>query len=66
MHPTLAITPDGVPLGVLDAWLWTRDRETCGEDKRHGPIEAQESMRWWEGFERCAELAASLPDTRLV
>jgi len=66
VHPTLAVTPDGVPLGVLDAWLWTRDRETFGEDKRHWPIEAKESMRWLEGFERCAELAASLPDTRLV
>lgn len=66
VHPTLAVTPDGVALGVLDAWLWTRDRETFGEDKRHWPIEAKESMRWLEGFERCAELAASLPDTRLV
>ena len=66
VHPTLAVTPDGVPLGVLDAWLWTRDRETFGEDKRHWPIEAKESMRWLEGFERCAELATRLPDTRLV
>lgn len=66
VHPTLAVPPDGVPLGVLDAWLWTRDRETFGEDKRHWPIEAKESMRWLEGFERCAALAASLPDTRLV
>jgi hypothetical protein len=66
VHPTLAVTPDGVPLGVLDAWLWTRDRETFGEDKRHWPIEAKESMRWLEGFERCAELAETLPDTRLV
>jgi hypothetical protein len=66
VHPTLAVTPDGVPLGVLDAWLWTRDRETFGEDKRHWPIEAKESLRWLEGFERCAELAATLPDTRLV
>src|SRR5512143_37187 len=66
VHPTLAVTPDGVPLGVLDAWLWTRDRATFGEDKRHWPIEAKESMRWVEGFARCAELAASLPDTRLV
>jgi hypothetical protein len=65
-HPTLAVTPDGVPLGVLDAWLWTRDRETFGEDKRHWPIEAKESRRWLEGFERCAELATRLPDTRLV
>ncbi len=66
VHPTLAVTPDGVPLGVLDAWLWARDRETFGDDKRHWPIEAKESMRWLEGFERCAELAATLPDTRLV
>ena len=53
-HPTLAVTPDGVPLGVLDAWLWTRDRETFGEDQRHWPIEAKESMRWLEGFARRA------------
>ena len=66
VHPTLAVTPDGVPLGVLDAWLWARDRETFGDAKRHWPIEAKESMRWLEGFERCAELAESLPETRLV
>ncbi|CDH44640.1 hypothetical protein [Candidatus Contendibacter odensensis] len=66
VHPTLAVTPDGVPLGVLDAWLWTRDRETFGEDKRHWPIEAKESMRWLEGFERCAERAATLSNTRWV
>jgi hypothetical protein len=34
VHPTLAVTPDGVPLGVLDAWFWTRDRATFGDDKR--------------------------------
>jgi len=66
VHPTLAVTPDGVPLGVLDAWLWTRDRETFGEDKRHWPIEAKDSMRWLEGFARGAELAARRPDPRLV
>lgn len=66
VHPTLAVTPEGIPLGVLDAWFWTRDRETFGEDRRHWPIEAKESMRWLEGFERCAELAATLPGTRLV
>jgi hypothetical protein len=60
------VTPDGVPLGVLDAWLWARDRETFGDDKRHWPIEAKGSRRWLEGFERGAELAATLPDTRLV
>ncbi|MDS4039724.1 MAG: hypothetical protein RKP20_00915 [Candidatus Competibacter sp.] len=24
VHPTLAVAPDGVPLRVLDAWLWTQ------------------------------------------
>lgn len=66
MHPTLAVTPEGIPLGVLDAWMWTRDPETLGKDKQHWPIEAKESIRWLEGFERCAELGDNLPDTRLV
>jgi hypothetical protein len=66
VHPTLAVTPDGVPLGVLDAWMWARDRATFGEDQRHWPIEAKESIRWLEGFARCAELAETLPDTRLI
>ena len=66
VHPPLAVTPDGVPLGGLDAGMWSRDRESFGEDKRHWPIEAKERRRWLEGFERGAELAASLPDTRVV
>ena len=36
------------------------------QGRRRWPIEAKESMRWLEGFKRGAELAASLPDTRLV
>ncbi|MFO1371528.1 MAG: IS4 family transposase [Candidatus Competibacteraceae bacterium] len=66
VHPTLAVTPEGVPLGVLDAWFWTRDRATWGEERRSWPIEAKESVRWLAGFERCAALAETLPDTRLV
>jgi hypothetical protein len=66
VHPTLAVTPAGLPLGVLDAWLWARDAQSHGQDKRHWPIEAKESVRWLEGYERVAELASELPDTRLV
>ena len=66
VHPTLAVTPEGLPLGVLDAWMWVRDPETHGQDKRHAPIEAKESVRWLEGYERVAELAPQMPDTRLV
>jgi hypothetical protein len=66
VHPTLAVTPEGLPLGGLDAWLWAREAHSHGQDKRHWPIEAKESVRWLEGYERVAELAAEMPDTRLV
>ena len=67
LHPTLALTPEGLCLGVLDAWMWARDPETHGQDdKRALPIEAKESVRWLEGFARVAELAERLPGTPLV
>jgi hypothetical protein len=66
VHPPLAVTPEGLPLGVLDAWMWARDPETHGQDKRHWPMEDKESIRWLEGYERVAELAPQMPNTRLV
>jgi hypothetical protein len=58
VHPTLAVSGDGVALGVLDAWMWSR--------KPKGEADITESLRWTEGYERVAELAARLPGTRLV
>ena len=62
LHPTYAVTPDREPLGVIDAWLWAREpRDANGQ---RGGI--KESVRWIEGYERFAEQAALLPQTRLV
>jgi len=62
LHATYAVTPQREPLGVLDAWMWAREkRDKFG--KRGGP---KESLRWIEGYERIAEMATELPDTRLV
>jgi hypothetical protein len=67
LHPTLAVTPERVPLGVLDAWMWTREPGSLGEDKdRHRPIEEKESVRWLEGYQRLCELQAQTPETCLV
>lgn len=62
LHPTLAVSADREPLGVLDAWMWAR--EPKGEDGTR-PGE-KESTRWVEGYQRVAELAEQLQDTRLV
>jgi len=62
LHPTLAVSPEREPLGVLDAWMWAR--EPKGEDGiRPGE---KESRRWVEGYARVAELAEQLAQTRLV
>ncbi|MGX8942507.1 IS4 family transposase [Symbiopectobacterium sp. Eva_TO] len=62
LHPTYAVSPDRVGLGVLDAWMWAREPKDA-DGKRDG---LKESTRWLEGYERVAELASELPNTRLV
>ena len=58
MHPTLAVTPAGVALGVLDAWMWAR--------KPKDQPDVKESTRWVEGYEIVADRAETVPETRLV
>ena len=62
VHPTYAVTTAREPLGILDAWMWARGPKNS-DGRRGGP---KESLRWIEGYERLAELAPSLPATRLV
>lgn len=63
LHPTYVVTPNREPLGTLDSWRWAREfRDETGER----PESILESDRWIEGYERVAETAGSLPDTRCV
>ena len=62
VHPTYAVSAAREPLGVLDAWMWTREPKDA-EGQRGGLLE---SRRWLEGYERVAEWSAELPGTRLV
>lgn len=59
LHPTLAVTPQRLPLGLLDCWSWTRPLQ-----------EGKESIRWLEGYQRLCEAQQFLWeqafDTRLV
>ena len=61
-HPTYAVSTSREPLGVLDAWMWARGPRHS--DGSRGGV--SESMRWIEGYERLAEMAPQLPQTRLV
>ena len=62
LHPTYLVSPEREPLGVFDAYMWARELKGA-DGKRPGILESE---RWIEGYERLAEQAAALPDTRLV
>lgn len=62
LHATYCVTPEREPLGVLDAWMWAREPRD-GDGHRPG---IKESTRWIEGYERVAERARELPQTRQV
>ena len=61
-HPTYAVSTSREPLGVIDAWMWTRELK----DKDGYRAGIKESVRWIEGYERLAEMAELVPATRLV
>ena len=68
LHPTLAITPDRLTLGVLDNRIWARDIETFGKGKERASksIEEKESFRWIEGYQQICRINQKLPNTRCV
>ena len=61
LHATLALDPDGTPLGVLRA-DFSVPPDTPGPKAR----EQKKSFRWIEGLHDCAEVASHLPHTRPV
>ncbi len=61
LHSTLAVTPEGVPLGLLFQKYWTRDPEEKGKKNKRKelPVEEKESFRWIEAME---ESTSDIPD----
>jgi hypothetical protein len=71
LHLLHAFTPDGTPLGTVDAAVWTREDEGKNAKLTRAqraaiPIEEKESFRWVTTFLRAREAAKSCPGTRCV
>ena len=64
-HSCLAVTTEGVPMGLLHQEVWVRDKDSVGKkytrDKR--PIEEKESRRWITTIER---IEKEVPDKTQV
>lgn len=68
LHDTLALTTDGLALGIVDWQTWTRDQEDFGKGKKrkNKPIDEKESNKWLKSYEALAELQKDVPNTTLV
>jgi hypothetical protein len=68
LHDTLAVTPAGVPLGILHIACWARDAQdpTTTSARKARPIEEKESARWLQSYRRVRDIQALCPDTRLI
>ncbi len=68
LHSTLAVAPNGLPLGVLRSDAIASQGKSP-EDKRPNyaiPIEEKKTFIWIEHHRDLVELAATMPNTRLV
>ncbi|MGI5819051.1 MAG: IS4 family transposase [Armatimonadota bacterium] len=65
VHSAIAVSEDGVPLGLLDQRDWARDPEQIGKsrDRKQLPLEEKESYRWVEAV-RAVE--AAVPADKLL
>ena len=55
MHTSFAVTTEGLPLGILDQTLFTREPNVEGKEKKHRrdiAIEDKESMRWLNALDK--------------
>ncbi len=65
--PLLAVTPDRVPLGLVDPHTWLRATpDGPAQARKHWPIERKETYCWLRGYRQACALAAETPQTRLI
>lgn len=69
IHPTLAVTPERLCLGVVGAKIWTRPikkSKLSTYQKKKRPIEEKETYRWIESYDLACEVAEKTPNTQII
>jgi len=67
LHSSLALTTEGLPLGVLRS-ICTAPEKKGKEGKQSigRPIEQKKSFRWLEGYRDCVQVAKKAPKTHFL
>jgi hypothetical protein len=66
VHDTVAFTPQGTPLGLLNVQCWAREGSGHRHERHEKPIEEKESWKWVESFQAAATVQKHCRRTHLV
>jgi len=68
LHSTLAVAPNGLPLGVLFAQCIAPESKSTDEDRPSYaiPVEEKKTFVWIEHHRDMVEIAAGMPHTQLI
>lgn len=66
LHPSIAITPERLCLGVVDMQTWARERLGTRSERNKKPIEDKETYCWIKGYEAANNIAKKAPETIVV
>lgn len=67
-HPTLLLTPEKIPLGLIDQQIWTRPPEDFGkrDQRKKRPISEKESQKWLISLEKTAKLQEKMSPVHFI
>lgn len=72
LHPTIAVTPERLCLGVIDTEHWAREQishkspREKSRDNFKKPLKEKESYRWIKSYQKANEIAQKVPNTLVV
>ncbi len=68
LHTSLALTDEGLPLGVLRSVAYAPEMKEKEEEAApsNRPIEEKKSFKWIEGHRDCVAISKRIPDTRIL
>jgi len=66
LHSTLAVTTNGIPLGVLKAQISAPEPKEDPRPSHAIPIEDKETFSWIAGLRDCMDLAFEMPHTQQI
>lgn len=66
LHPTLALTPQRLCLGVVAAARWQRIEPSPRSERRYKAVDEKESYYWVDAYQNACAVQALAPDTLVV